>query len=290
MRYSEEMRHSQEGIFLRHGGYRPYFPLRDPAEVADKGAAGRFVWHELFTKDAQLATDFYMRLFDWQATEPEGEGELIRLQHADGGEVAGVVQLEPDQDLPAQWVPAVAVQDLETSADRSEKLGADVPVQGDHLAPGEKLGLIRDPQGALVAPMQDGATDRAARDLPPGPVGGFTWHELITPAAQEQEGFYARVFDWQLTERDMKDKGSYRMFTTRDRPVGGLVPAVRKDSPAFWLSYVQVDDAAKVLRRTELMGGTVHQGVLRLPDGKRYALLADPTGASFGVVEASTNK
>ncbi len=37
MRYSEDQRHSEEGIFVPHGLHRPFFPLRDRAAVATLG-------------------------------------------------------------------------------------------------------------------------------------------------------------------------------------------------------------------------------------------------------------
>jgi hypothetical protein len=284
MRYSEDQRHSEEGIFVPHGLQRPFFPLRDRAEVAGRGEAGRFVWHLLYTPSAQESIRFYKALFGWQAVEPSG-GETVRLEHPHGDEIGSLIQLRSDQDLPPQWVPGLAVGDAGDAAGQARRLGADVPVADERLESGRRLSLLRDPQGAILLAVESDHSGPAARDVPPGPPGGFTWHELVSPEPEASERFYRELIDWQTQERDLGEGVSYRMLGNRERPAAGLLPAAGADTPAFWLSYLQVPDVDHIAEHIEALGGRVLAKPTALPEGTRYAIVNDPHGATLGVVE-----
>ena len=284
MRYSEDQRHSEEGIFVPHGLHRPFFPLRDRAAVAERGEAGRFVWHELYTPSAQESVRFYKALFGWQADSPAG-GETVRMQHPNNGEVAGLIQLRPDQDLPPQWVPGVAVPDAGDAAGQARQLGAAVAVADERFESGRRLSLVRDPQGAILLAVAGDRSSHAARDVPPGPPGGFTWHELVSPEPEASERFYRELVDWQTQERDLGDGASYRMLGNRERPAAGLLPAAGAAAPAFWLSYLQVPDVDHIDEHAEALGARVLATPPPLPEGTRYAIVNDPHGATLGVVE-----
>jgi len=64
-----------------------------------------------------------------------------------------------------------------------------------------------------------------------------------------------------------------------------LMPAeVPAEVPAYWSAYYLVDDAAATAARATELGGTVIVAPTEI-DGDRFAILEDPQGAVFGVLQ-----
>ena len=64
---------------------------------------GRFVWHDLMTKDARKAEAFYTALFDWRIEERPMQGFTYRMIHCGPGPIGGIVE-EPNIPM-AHWMP-----------------------------------------------------------------------------------------------------------------------------------------------------------------------------------------
>ena len=107
-----------------------------------------------------------------------------------------------------------------------------------------------------------------------------TWRDDPDTAAT----FYAGVFGWEV------EKGTpagtdvrYYMCRLRGRDVAAIGSPPPKGLPPAWTTYVWVDDADAVAASAVRVGG----GLLAEPfgslDGGRMAIVADPSGAVFGV-------
>lgn len=109
--------------------------------------------------------------------------------------------------------------------------------------------------------------------------GRFVWHELITPDTAGAHGFYSKVLGWktQAWEQDP----SYSMFAAASGPLGGSV-AQTAGTP-HWLGYIATDDIDATVQKATSLGGSVHKEITTMPTGSKYAELADPQGAKFGV-------
>lgn len=114
------------------------------------------------------------------------------------------------------------------------------------------------------------------------------WYELtagrgnLTAAGD----FYAEVLGWTIRDAGMEGF-DYRLAVAGGDMVAGMMemPADVADRPPFWLVYVAVDDADEAVARIGAVGGSVHRGVQVIPETGRFAILADPQGAAFGVLE-----
>ena len=55
--------------------------------------------------------------------------------------------------------------------------------------------------------------------------------------------------------------------------------------PPFWMIYFAVDDADKAVADIEAAGGKVHRAPADIPGTGRFAVVGDPQGAGFGVLQ-----
>ncbi|HTV78128.1 MAG TPA: VOC family protein [Steroidobacteraceae bacterium] len=118
-------------------------------------------------------------------------------------------------------------------------------------------------------------------------LGQFLWHELLTSDPEAGAGFYSKVLGW--NSRPWEGDAGYSMLAAPTGPVGGA-RVVGKDSLASmagpnWLTYVGVPDLAAALATAENHGGRVLHPVTAIPDGGRYAVIADPQGGIIGLYE-----
>jgi predicted enzyme related to lactoylglutathione lyase len=119
-------------------------------------------------------------------------------------------------------------------------------------------------------------------------LGQYLWHELLTTDPAAGAGFYSKVFGWKA--QPFEGHADYTMLAHEKGPVGGA-RVVGKDSLADtagpnWLTYVGVPDLAAALATAATHGGKVIHPVTELPsNGGRYAVIADPQGATIGLFE-----
>ncbi len=112
------------------------------------------------------------------------------------------------------------------------------------------------------------------------------WVAAVLPDPEEAVDFYAELFGWEARETMPPDSpGKYFICTLRDRDVaavgserGGDVPSV----PA-WGTYVWVESADDAVAEVTKAGGSVVMEPFDLLDAARVAVVADPSGAVFGV-------
>lgn len=110
--------------------------------------------------------------------------------------------------------------------------------------------------------------------------GRFVWHELMSPDCAASHAFYAKVLGWK-TQAWQQDS-SYSMFVAGSGPLGATV-AESTQAP-HWIVYIGTADIEATLRQAQQLGASVIKDVTVIDaGGGRYALLADPQGAKFGV-------
>lgn len=113
--------------------------------------------------------------------------------------------------------------------------------------------------------------------------GTPVWFELTTRAPEASADFYNRLFGWTTTESGME---GYHLARDGDDMVAGLmIPDAEQDIPPNWLLYIGVDSADAVAEKTAAAGGQVLMPPQDIPGTGRFAVLADPQGAVFGVLQ-----
>jgi predicted enzyme related to lactoylglutathione lyase len=115
-----------------------------------------------------------------------------------------------------------------------------------------------------------------------------SWVDLGTPDIAKASAFYSALFGWTVNEGP-PEAGGYAIAELRGRPVAGLGPQ-QSPGPPYWTTYVNVDDADKVVAKAGDAGGTVFVPPMDVMDVGRMAIFADPAGAVIGVWQPKEHK
>ncbi len=121
------------------------------------------------------------------------------------------------------------------------------------------------------------------------PRGRFEWHELLTSDTDAAAKFYPAVTGWGIMP--FADDPSYRMWTAAGASIGGLMAlpdeAKAMGEPPNWLPYVAVPDVDITVRQAMAMSARTYVEPRDIPNVGRFAVLADPQGATFAVYSAA---
>jgi uncharacterized protein len=114
--------------------------------------------------------------------------------------------------------------------------------------------------------------------------GTFCWIDLGTPDQDGAGEFYGALFGWQLKEDENAEQtGGYRTAQRDGNAIGGVMKLMQEGQPPAWLNYVCVEDADATVAKAREAGATVHTEPMSVLDYGRMAVIADPTGAAFGI-------
>ena len=118
--------------------------------------------------------------------------------------------------------------------------------------------------------------------------GRLAWHELMTTDPKAAESFYAKVVGWTAQPFPGMEP-PYTTWMSGQQPVGGLMelPAEARagGAPPNWLLYVAVADADATVAQARSLGAKVEVGPREIPGVGRFAVLSDPQGAVFAILQ-----
>jgi predicted enzyme related to lactoylglutathione lyase len=113
--------------------------------------------------------------------------------------------------------------------------------------------------------------------------GKVVWHDLVTPDLDKSRAFYGALFGWQFEQLG----DGYLLARYEGRPVAGLARLEAGHDSGHWLPLVSVTDIAKAQKTTRTAGGDVALSAVELKGRGQVAILKDPQGAAFGVLQSS---
>ncbi len=123
--------------------------------------------------------------------------------------------------------------------------------------------------------------------------GNPCWYELTTSknGLKPAEDFYAAILGWTFQDSGMKGF-DYHLAQSDGDTVAGVMPPhdEGENIPPHWMIYFAVADADAFVDAARAAGATVRRGPNDVPGTGRFALLADPQGASFGILQPDTSK
>ena len=147
--------------------------------------------------------------------------------------------------------------------------------------------------GLLAASVVQATPTLPALNVPASGVelpGKFTWFDMATPKPVEQQDFYASLFGWSFRSPGQSDD-DYALIVNRGRAIGGMFrhePPGGEQDGALWIALMSVTSVDEAIATTQSSGGAVQVQAATVPDRGRHALLTDPAGAIFGVLDSST--
>ena len=116
--------------------------------------------------------------------------------------------------------------------------------------------------------------------------GALNWNELQTRDVEGAKAFGEAVFGWKPEDQAFGGM-TYTLFNVGDAGVAGAMHTpseVPDEVPAFWLSYFAVEDCDVSVAKVQELGGRVFGAPHTLEGVGRFAVVADPHGATFGVI------
>jgi predicted enzyme related to lactoylglutathione lyase len=133
---------------------------------------------------------------------------------------------------------------------------------------------------------QDRSVGRSPGRAPDKFVSRFVWYELMTTDVKAAKTFYSEVVGWGTQDASIPGIG-YTFFTAGTAAVSGLISLpdeVRKMGvQPGWLGYVGVDNVDASVEQVQRLGGTVHVPPKEIPNISRFAVVADPQGATLAL-------
>jgi predicted enzyme related to lactoylglutathione lyase len=244
-------------------------------------APGTPSWVDIGT-DVAAAKDFYCPLFGWEAADagpPEltgGYGFFLK-----GGKM--VAGYGPQQNPgPPFWTTYVTVADADDVAKKVEAAGGTVVLAPMDVMDQGRMAVFQDAQGAFVSVWQPGSHKGAQLVNEPG---AFCWNELNTRDVEGSKAFYSAVFGWDGVTHEGGPM-PYTEFQLAGQSIAGMMqmpPMIPAEVPPHWLVYIAVDDTDVTVDRAQQLGGAVRMPPMDIPTG-RFAILADPQGATLGVI------
>jgi len=116
--------------------------------------------------------------------------------------------------------------------------------------------------------------------------GNPCWYELATRPGHlaAAQAFYARVLGWTFHDTGLPAPG-YHQACSDGSAVAGLTQWGDDEAAPAWTTYFAVADIDAFVADARAAGATVQLGPTVIPGTGRFARLADPQGAPFGVLQ-----
>jgi len=120
-------------------------------------------------------------------------------------------------------------------------------------------------------------------------ANNFFWYELMTSDVEAAKAFYGAVVGWKTTPF----AGGSHDYTVLEidggRGIGGIMTippeAAAHGLKPRWIAYVHVTDIDAKLAELRAAGGSVMMGPEAIPTVGRFAVVADPQGTMFNLLQ-----
>jgi predicted enzyme related to lactoylglutathione lyase len=247
-------------------------------------------WVDTLQADPDAALEFYGGVFGWEFAgpgdmpgDPPGRYYVARLR---GRDVAGIGSLPPgDPALPPSLSMYVRVDSADHAAAEAQAAGGTVLVEPFDAPPAGRMAVVADPTGAAVCLWEAGVREGAQVV---NEAGAWSMSQLRTPDPDRAAAFYRAVFGW-TTEAF----GPITMFRLPgfvggephqpvSREVVALMAQAEPGEASRWQADFWVADLEATVAAAERLGGAIIAPPFDNPVGQS-AVLADPSGVSFGV-------
>jgi predicted enzyme related to lactoylglutathione lyase len=261
-------------------------PFNTPA--SSEHHVGKVVWADLVTPDLSSAEKFYGGLFGWQFQAIHTGGSDYALAMFDGRPIGGLIQkpVGAGEHRQSAWLTFIAVRDVDVVKRTAVAHKAKVLMDSKTYEGRGRQAVLADPEGAVFAIVASSSGD--APDYLAEP-GEWIWSSLHAKDAGNEAAFYQDIFGYDVYDLASDDGLEHVILSTDDvaRASANQHPDGTSQRHAHWLNYVRVKDANDMATKAVSLGGKVL--VQPHPDrhGGLVAVIADPAGAPFGVMEWS---
>ena len=214
-----------------------------------------------------------------------GEGMAYTTLQVKGQPAAGMYGLTSDmlkQGVPPHWMVYFTVLDATQSAAKAKELGGKIvagPLDAHDIG---RMAVIEDPTGAKFALWQP-LRHIGAKIV--NEIGTPAWPELATRDSGKAESFYTELLGWGAKKSQMPVP--YTEWQLGGQSIGGMMEMDGKwgEAPPHWMIYIMVADCDAVAEKAAQLGGTICVPPTDIPKVGRFAVLTDPQGAYFSIIQ-----
>jgi predicted enzyme related to lactoylglutathione lyase len=249
---------------------------------------GKVIWVDLVTPDLDRAKLFYAGLFGWTFRDVHTGETDYSVALLDGRPVGGLIHRPAPLGKPRQpaWLTFIAVADVDRAKRIALEHGGKVLFEPHNYPQRGRQAVFADPQGAVFAVLASSSGDPP--DLLAAP-GDWIWSSLIARDAGADAAFYQTLFGYEVFGLpSASDDGLEHLMLSTDgyaRASANRLPADAPNRHPHWLNFVRVIDTVKMATKVVTLGGRVLVEPRIDRQGSWVALVADPAGAPFGLLE-----
>lgn len=245
---------------------------------------GKPAWVDLSSAEPGASRDFYAALFGWDVeVNPDPLYGGYAIAKAAGSDTAGIGP-KMDPNAPTAWSVYIGTEDADGLAERVSAAGGTVVMAPFDVGDQGRMAVFVDPVGAFISAWQGtrmGGFQTSA-------ANAFGWAELNARGVDAALPFYESVFGWADKSSAMGEgQPPYHEFQLDGSSIAGATemnPMVPAEVPSYWLVYFAVDDVDAAFRKSLELGSREQLAPMDFPGG-RFAIVADPQGASFGLLK-----
>jgi hypothetical protein len=264
----------------------PFQPLNSPA--TKEHHPGKFVWADLFTTDPVAATKFYSGLFGWTANIITQNGKAYTVFSNGSRPVAGLAPRPPSNTKrPSRWIGYIAVTNMASALKLVTKAGGQVRAEARDFPQRGTQAIIADNEGSTIGLLQSTSGDSADDEPKPG---DWNWFELFVKQPQVVSAFYRQVINYEVAPDLRTERKNDFLLSSDGLARAGVAPLPdREDAKPGWLGVVRVENIDETLARAGKLGGEVLVSPRAAAFESRFAIIADSTGGTVGLVEYVDN-
>ena len=250
--------------------------------------AGKMIWADLTTPDLAAAEKFYGGLFGWTFQRIRAGEVNYAVALLEGRPIGGMIEktIPAGQHQQSVWLTFLAANDIDGVKKLAVSHGAKVlkdiksyPLRGRQC-------VLSDPEGAAFALLASSSGDTP--DYLPA-TGDWIWSSLHAKDAGAEAAFYQNLLGYDVFDLPSDDGLEHLILSTDDYARASANDLARDSAQrrSHWLNFVRVENTAATAAKVVAMGGRVLVEPRVDRHGGMLAVVADPAGAPFGLMEWS---
>jgi hypothetical protein len=274
------------GVTLARGADFQLPALNSPATAEHH--SGKMVWADLTTPDLAAAEKFYGGLFGWTFQRIRAGEVNYAVAMLDGRPVGGMVEkpIPAGQHQQSAWLTFLATNNVDDGKKVAVSHGAKVLADIKSYPMRGRQCVLSDPEGAVFALLASSSGDTP--DYLPA-TGDWIWSSLHAKDAGTEAAFYQNLLGYDVFDLPSDDGLEHVILSTDDYARASANDLARGSARrhSHWLNFVRVANTAETTAKVVAMGGRVLVEPRVDRHGGMVAVVADPAGAPFGLMEWS---
>ena len=243
---------------------------------------GKFVWHDLVTDNVPAARDFYGQLFGWEFEGRGGDGAPYLTAVKDDIPIAGIVKTDrlQEQVNESRWISYISVPDVDKVSSLILNSGGLIYRAPIELEVRGRQAIVGDNKGAAFGIITANGGDPIDSGIK---EGTWLWDELVTDSPEDVVTFYASLAGYEINDMSDGNSKDYYILSFEGKQRAGITSIPWENAKPNWLPYIMVSDLLTKISQAEDLGARIIIAPDQNIQNGNIAILADPTGAVFGL-------